>query len=572
MCRCLFFLLVLPLIGLAQTNQPPATDDPAAQATGSIDGRVVNAETGDGISGATVRAIPMGPRGSVSTMKSGTSQADGSFTVDGLAPGTYLLMASQSNFTSSMKGAQGHTAVNVDAGQSVSNVSLQLTPIGRIRGKVVDDEGNPVQGAQVEAFTTYLIRGKNQLRQISQVKTDEQGGFAVKAGQLGRYYLAAEPDGQPAAPNAENAKGEPEQPALELVRTFYPKALDLDNATPVDLAPGQDSPEIVIQLVRAAANHIRGRIEGFAATGRRPTVTLGPRGSIIADGIGKVVVANKDGTFDIPKVISGSYTLSVAGTGATDNPGPGQGRFAARPRLLVKQDIDVGGDDVNGIVLTAVPLINLSGRVTIDGLDNANLSSVRVNLFPSAAGIAGRFQTASVQRDGSFEIGNVAPGQYVVQVLSSPSGTYVRSVTYNRQDITSTGLDLSQGGGGEIDILLRSGSGEVDGTLQSNAQIAATTVMVLAPEALAMDGSGVLLANMQSTGSFVVRNVPPGHYYAYAVERWSPLWQNPDFLRSIQNQGATIDLPENGHLQVQLSLLSADQVEAVAVPLGLASQ
>jgi hypothetical protein len=82
----------------------------------------------------------------------------------------------------------------------------------------------------------------------------------------------------------------------------------------------------------------------------------------------------------------------------------------------------------------------------------------------------------------------------------------------------------------------------------------------------------VLLANMQSAGAFVIRNVPPGHYYAYAVERWSPLWQNPDFLRSIQNRGTAIDLPENAHLQVELSLISTDQVEAAAIPLGLTSQ
>lgn len=574
MYRVLFLLLLAPLFAAAQANQPSIANESAAQPPGSVDGRVTNAKTGDGISGATVRLIPMGPRGSTSTVRSGTSQADGTFTVDGLAPGIYLVMASQPNFTPGPNGGQAHTTVNVDPGQSVSNISLQLTPIGRIRGTIVDDEGNPVQGAEVEAFSTYLVRGKNQLRRISQVRTDEKGKFTVKAGMLGRYYIAAQPEDAPAPAKTEDQKPGTEQPALDLVRTFYSKALDIENATAVDLTPDQDAPDITIQLVRSAAHHIRGRIEGLTFDGRfrGPLITLAPRGSGGSDGLGTVARFEKDGTFDFPKVIPGSYTLNVTGTAPTDNASAGQSRMISRARLLARQDIYVGGDDVNGIVLTIIPLINLSGRVAIDGLDNADLSSVRVNLFPSAVGAGGGVQTIVVQRDGSFEIANLAPGQYMVQVLGSPSGTYIRSITYNRQDITTTGIDLTQGGAGEIDVVLRSGTGEVDGALQTSAQIASTTVMVLVPDTLAIDGSGVLIANMQSSSSFVLRNVPPGHYYAYAVERWSPLWQNPDFLRSIQNQGTTIDLPENGHLQVQLSLISTEQVEAAAVPLGLATQ
>lgn len=241
-------------------------------------------------------------------------------------------------------------------------------------------------------------------------------------------------------------------------------------------------------------------------------------------------------------------------------------------RLLARQDIDVGAEDVNGIVLTVVPLITLSGRVTVDGLDNTDLSQVRVSLVPSGATAVGGFQNLPVEQGGTFLAENLAPGEYMVRVSGGPPGTYVKSITYNRQDITVTGIDLTQGGGGEIEIVLRKGTGEVDATVETSTQLSNTAVMVLVPETLAQDGFGVLFGNVQGSGMFVIRNVPPGRYYAYVVERWSPFWQNPEFVRSMRNQGVGVDLAENGHLQVQLSIISTDQVEAAAAPLGLSAQ
>lgn len=568
MYRSLLLLLLLPLGALAQAIQP-APDDSAPQPPGSVEGRITNAETGEGISGANIRLIPMRSHSvSKGAPLSVSSQADGSFLLENVAPGTYLVLATQSSFAPGPNGAQSRPTVDVEPGQTVSNVSVQLNPVGRIRGKVVSDDGEPVPGARVRAFMNYTARGKTQLRQITEAATDESGKYTLRTQETGRYYVSAELENTPQSKSAGETES-PDKPGLELVRTFYPKSLNIENATPVDISTGQDAPDVTIQLVRTAAHHIRGKIEGLDAGARRPLITLGPRGSLASDGIGTVAPVGKDGTFDIPKVIPGSYTLSM--TGRTDNP-IGFTERARPSRLLARQDVDVGADDVNGIVLAVIPLVTLSGRVTVDGLDNADVSQVRVNLIPSGGGAVGGFQSVAAQRDGAFRIENLAPGQYMVRVLGAPSGDYVKSVSYNRQDITTTGIDLTDGGGGEIAIVLRTGSGEVDGTLQSDAQVSATTAMILAPDALGLDASGVLLANMQSSGSFVIRNVPPGRYYAYAVERWSPLWQNPDFLRSIQNRGAMIDLPENGHLQVQLTLISTDQVQAAAIPLGLTSQ
>lgn len=568
-------ILILPLMGWAQSA--PTGDGSSSQPPGYVQGRVANAETGDGISGATIRLVPLRTSSaSATTVRSGTSQADGSFTVDNVTPGSYFVVASQPNFSSSPDASRSR-ALNVGPGQAVTNVSIQLNPMGRIHGRVLDDEGNPIQGATVEGYSTYSLRGKTQLRRSAQATSDEQGRFSLRTQAVGRYYVDAELQKEPDAAKKTDDQNPAafDQPAPELVRTFYAKALNIESATPVDLTPGQDAPEITIQLVRTVAHHVRGRIDGLAVDGLTrggPILALAPKGSLASDGIGAITRLQKDGTFDIAKVVPGSYTLTATGAAPADEGSGGEVRPISRRRLLARQDVDVGAGDVNGIVLTVIPLMTLSGRVSMDGADNVDLSSVRVNLLSMGTSAGGTFQSASAQRDGSFQMQDVAPGEYLVHISGAPSGTYVRTVTYNRQDISTTGIDLTEGGGGEIAVVLRNGTGEVDGALEATGQIPATTVMILVPDALSVDGSGVMLANMQSTGGFVIRNVPPGRYYALAVERWSPVWQNSDFLRSVQNQGSSLDLPENGHLQVQLSLFSSEQVQAAAEPLGLTSQ
>ncbi len=127
--------------------------------------------------------------------------------------------------------------VPVQAGQAVSDVTVQLTPQGTVGGKVVNEEGKPVPGASVRALSKTQ-RG-------STATTDASGNFKLLKLTPGDYYLWADPP-----PKAQDG----------FVRTFYPQALNLDDATTIPATAGQDTSDITIRLRQAATYHIKGKI------------------------------------------------------------------------------------------------------------------------------------------------------------------------------------------------------------------------------------------------------------------------------------------------------------------------
>ncbi|HZS55034.1 MAG TPA: carboxypeptidase-like regulatory domain-containing protein [Bryobacteraceae bacterium] len=567
--------------GQVGLTPPPSNSKPEDRCV--LQGRVTNALTGEPLKKAAVRLTrQMTVTTDSPTAQQGystTSEADGSFKIENIEPGNYHLSGNRSGYLDTQYGAKGAgqrgSTITLRPAQQLANINLALTPQAVISGKVVDQDGDPVSNAMVQLVGQMWQRGKLRHMMQNGSNSNDLGEYRIANVRPGKYYLVVQ---RMRFPQDTEASPEAGKPDIRPVKTFYPEAPNLSSATPLDVKAGQDLSGMDIRLRSAATYHIRGKIVGTVPEGASDRLTLNASARDEQDMMsffGGGTTVTKDHTFDLAGISPGSYTLNLFTMGG-------------QLRTLGRQDVDVGQGDVNDVQVMIVPPGTLRGQISVEGnpptgSTPANLKNVRVFLGPADMSMM-MFGNNNVtpKDDGSFTMENVSPGKYYVNT-NSPSGTYLKSVRFGNQDILGKELDLTQGSG-QVTLIFSYGVAEVDGTVQfpqttaassdssSNAQPNATpdASIVLVPETLHEDGSGMHFGNSGSGGSFTVKQVPPGHYRAYAFEKPDyQQMQNPDVLKQLESKGTDVELKENDKKQIQLPLITADDMQQIYLKLGL---
>jgi len=251
-------ILLLPLALVAQT----AGDDAA-----SITGVVTNAASGEPLRRALIylRRVDQSP-GTMNIQVSKTTYTDtaGRFAMEGITPGKYRLSAERSGFLTATYGqrnpASSGTLMTIEAGQKISNASMQMTPHGVITGRVVDEDGEPVVSANVQVLRQQYVQGKKQLAPAGSGVTNDLGEYRAFGLRPGRYYVSATYRGNVALPDGED----------EYVTTFFPRTPDPSAAVPVDVTPGAQLRNIDVSMRKARAVTIRGKV-----TSELPPISAG---------------------------------------------------------------------------------------------------------------------------------------------------------------------------------------------------------------------------------------------------------------------------------------------------------
>lgn len=593
--RTLFALLLLALPAASQiffdreaiqTNAgaPAASNTPAAERC-VLSGRVSNSLTGEPVKKATIRLMPAGgtPPGLPAGRAGGqpaarqgyaaTSQPDGSFSLENIEPGDYFLSGRRTGYLDTQFGARRAmslgTVLSLKPGQQKTDINLSLIPQAVIIGKVVDEDGDPMNGVSVQAVRRQWQQGR--MRDLSQAgtTTNDLGEYRLSGVRPGKLWLIAQPmNFDHEWPQLESSKSE-----RRPVRTFYPEAISRDTAAPIEVQPGQDLSGIDIRVHSAQTYHVRGKVAGLTPEGDGP----GPRGFVSVhprdDSFGGLpnaqsMVSNTH-SFDIPGVVPGSYDLVLQTMGGR-NRVPNVGR----------QPIDVGAGDLNDVVIGLQTAASVRGSVRVEGTPSAtasvtNLNNIHFRLMPYDMGsMFGPIPDAAVGADGTFTLENVAAGKYMLN-FNGPNGVYLESVRIGSQELRGKYIDYSGGAGGELDIVLRYGGAEVDATVQgaqnANASEPAQHAnILLVPEEMNEDGSGMKFNSVGSGGNAAFKQLPPGRYKAYAFEDASFAdLQNPDVLKQLEGKGTDVEVKGNETKQVQLPLISTDEFLQVLTKLGL---
>lgn len=567
-----------------QLTLPLSTSKPEDRCV--LQGRVTNSITGEAVKKANIR---LQKRLSASEINSGaanmqgyaaTSETDGTFKIENIEPGTYTLSGNRTGYLNTRYGAkslsQMGTLIALTKGQQMTGVNLTLIPQAVISGKVVDQDGDPVPNAQVRLVGQMWQRGKLRFMSRNGSNTNDLGEYRIANVAPGKYYVFAQKMG--GMMNAE-AVTEPGKPDVRAVKTFYPDTPSIDAATPIDVKAGQDVPGTDIRMASAATYHIRGKIVGNLPenSNNNLSVNVAERDPDTMGFFmfGASANVTKDHTFDIAGVTPGSYSINLYSMNGQLN-------------TLGHQNVDVGEADVSDVQLALVQPGSTNGQILLEGTRPAgtapaNVKNVHLYLNSADTTVMMVMNGETTPKDdGSFTIENIVPGKYYVNV-NRPAGTYLKSVRYGNQELLGKAIDLTPGTGlltlvfsygvAEMDGAIQqpetaAPSGNVTGTAQPNSKPRASIVLI--PETLNEDGSGIHYGNSNPDGSFSVKGVPPGHYRAYAFEEVdNQQFQNPDFCKQVESKGLEIEFKENDKKQIQLPLISEEEVQEIYTRLGI---
>jgi beta-lactamase regulating signal transducer with metallopeptidase domain len=473
---------------------PAATT--AAEVPGSIEVFFVD-DTGGPVADISVRYGGRA-RGNAITDESGK------ILIKDLPPGTYSLTPPTGRVSLpdvSLRTWQG-PRVTVAPGQHIRGLRVQLVRAGAISGRITDERGNPVVGAEVRAeLGGYDDLGERALRAAGPDGiTDENGAYRLASREPGSYYVSV------------LARG-PTTPAFP---TFYPAATVPEDAAMVAVAPGADVRGINISLPRVNLHAVKVKIDSGAWPVKDPDAVFVARavGRGTFSGDAKIWNAERmgDGLFVFRGAPPGSYEVEATWS---------ETAFinALEPRL--RFTIRVADRDVDlGTIVVPPPRV-LKGRVTVSGNSTPAFSSVVLSIAHFSAFASTR---VPLEADGSFVLNAVPGGHYGFRVRG-PEGLYPVAVRYGGQDVLHSGLRLDGEPSGPIEVLVGGPAAGLKGFIRNNKDepVAYSQVVLIPAGARRGNADAYFSATSDQLGGFSFENIPSGEYgvlaWDYAIAR-----------------------------------------------------
>lgn len=473
--------------------------------------------------------------------------ADGAFRFENVAEGTYRISIRGQKMVDGLP-AQGMSPyqIRVRAGEPVSGLRYSLIPQAVISGRVVDDEGEPLQGVKVVALRRAPPWERAPYQQAGpSSQTDDRGEYRLRNLRPGRYLIQATPAARGALETAENER-------TALVSAFYPDAGTPQEAVPVSVDAGQEASNVDIRLRRTPVRRVSGRVllENGQPAERFTVMKIGRDAALESTLSEHVQIGREPGVFVLESVPPGSYTLIAR---LLDNPNP-------IVRQTAVAEINVGDSDVEGVELRLHPPSILRGQLRVEGPGaeeaRSQLRSIYISLLPVPSGMSW-FQV-SVREDGSFETSVPGPGRYRFSLfVGTPMQLYLASVrTSSGADVTRE-IDLSSGAPESVIITMRTDAARITAHRAPADQedepcnpYYATAVPVSA------DGPpdrGPVAAPVDDSGQAVLFPVPPGEYAIFGVCAPDPAFiYDPDLLESLLQKAEKIRVQAGEQKTVKL--------------------
>ena len=554
-------LIVLALVasllpGEASAQGVPRRTQRIDSLTASITGKITTADTGAPIRGAEVR---LSSDGRYSRL--GTTNGDGRFELRDLPAGVYRLSVSRTGFITLQFGQrrpfEKSTPITLAEGTN-AEANVALIRGGVIRGRVLDQSGDPLAGTRLQALRSRVVQGKRRLQSVGAAdQTDDTGAFRIYGLPAGDYYVVA------AAGLGDQVTRDPP--------TYYPGTANLAEAQPITIVAGAEaSADFEIGDVRNA------RVSGIVVNSAgnpipamvnlvSETVNTGPalEGAVAA--LQVHADAGPDGRFTLENVPPGPYSLTammVMGpvgpdVFATTRTGPPSvADLVARTPEQAAAPLVVTGDVANLTLVTRKASV-LHGSIVADsGVTRPLPRGIRVT--PHNVSYGGMMMTINNANNVGFELVGLAT-PFTFGVEGVPEGWTVKSILLDGRDVIDETVDL-HGSDASLRIVLSDRASSVVGSVQSRNESIEYNVVVF-PEDMtkwSVESRYIKTTRTDAQGQFRIPDVPAGErYLAVAVDYLEDGEQaDPQFLERLRGRATSFAIGEGEQRSLRLDPIS----------------
>jgi hypothetical protein len=537
--------LTVPTPGGLVIRPAGTPPDPPPTTGRSLRGRVLTT-AGEPVADATVWASRSG------LGHTGRTDASGSFTLQGLTPGSYTLQATKRGFVPAEHGQRGDdlpaAPVVIEAEKDVDGITIVLPRASVVTGSVVDEHGEPLQDVGVQllrvrssATGLVAIRDRGVLTQ----RTDDRGQFRLANVDLGDYIVSAS-----LPPETVDGRA---GPRMAFAPVYFPEALDLNAATPLRVGRAEEIHGVFITMRRVPVARVAGTVLNSDGSPFSGTVRLTSRHSLSE---ARVLHPAPDGAFAFDTITAGEYLLQ-----ALVGSGPSGPEFGTRALTITDRDPDP-------IVLRTSPGSSLRGRFVLEGDADGTMWGYTASAVPDErAWTPGSVSNlGSPIRNGEAFVLNGLAGPARLHITSEDENWYLKSIVIDGFDAADRLFDFGFGGRSytDVDVTFSRLGASIAGTATDER---ATPVRDYAVYIFPTDRDGwfpnsrrVKLARAGADGSFRVRALPPGDYWVAAVGRVEPgqragNW-DPDLFDALSTRAVRVTVGESEARTLTLRLVN----------------
>ena len=502
------------------------------QPRATLEGSAVNRLTGVPLKNARLALQPEGRPGTVEFSTS--SASNGTLQFQNVDSGKYLLFAERTGYESQFYTASDldrqATLLTVATGDTLRGLTVKLTPHSVITGRVLNEDGDPVAHASVQAFRSAYVNGKRQSISEGQATTDDLGEYRIFELAAGKYTVQAK---------AVSTSAITEKHPLTYVPVFYPNAENPRSAVALQLAAGQVQARVDFQLHRVPTVSVQGRIAGADGEAQGLIAYIFPSGASAFQERESVSVQN--GQLIVQGVLPGNYTLVAEQLGAAPK--------------TARVELNIRDRDLQDVVLNLVPAAEVRGRIQREA-PAASEQALQVSLQPlGEEGVAAAAQTDAT---GAFRVKSVRPGLYQAVVYNLRPSDYVKSIRVGDQDITEKGLDLTRGSlPGDLIIQVSPNGGVAQGIVQVPQSAKPGGIQVFAiPTADRVHRAKAALTDQ--SGHFEIKGLAPGEYRVYAFEDLEPgAAEDAEFLKQFSAKSRLVTIKERAIEALEIPVIPA---------------